>query len=142
MEEEKLSYYQRNKAKCLAQAKEYQQKNKEKYKLYWQEYYQINKERISKQQRDYCAKNREKVNATALRRYHRVHAEAKKQFEERKAALKAVKEAVAEYNRQEKERQEQEQIKTFFSSPPPEPEPEKPQYLMLRQVGNFVVGWD
>lgn len=46
MSEEPLSYYQRNKAKCLAQAKAYQQKHRDEYREYHRTYYQMNRDEL------------------------------------------------------------------------------------------------
>ena len=50
-EEEKLSYYARNRAKCLAQAKAYLEANKDYYKEYHKQYYQLNKTKRNEQRK-------------------------------------------------------------------------------------------
>jgi len=51
MSEEKPTYYQKNREKCLAQAKEYLAKNRDKYKEYHKKYYQENKEKRNEARR-------------------------------------------------------------------------------------------
>ena len=60
-EEEKLTYYQKNKEKCLAQAKEYNLQNKEKQKEYWHTYYLKNKAALIKKRVAYAKKHKQRI---------------------------------------------------------------------------------
>jgi hypothetical protein len=53
MSEEKKTYYERNKEKCLAQAREYQKAHVQEYKDYWKVYYQENKDKLREQRKEY-----------------------------------------------------------------------------------------
>jgi len=61
MTEEKITYYERNKEKCKAQAVAYQEANKEKYKAYFKDYYQKNKERLKAKHKAYVEKNKQTI---------------------------------------------------------------------------------
>ena len=64
MEESKsetLTYYQRNRERCLAKAKEYRTKHKEKYQQYWKTYYEKKKQELMKKRMEYAKKNRDKI---------------------------------------------------------------------------------
>lgn len=49
---EEQTYYQKNKARQLALAKDYRQKHLDYYKTYWQTYYQENKSTLQQKQRE------------------------------------------------------------------------------------------
>ena len=65
---EKPSYYERNKARIIAQQKAYREKKKAEHALRDKERYQRNKERISAWGKEYTKANRPKRNSALARR--------------------------------------------------------------------------
>lgn len=55
------TYYQKNRDRCLTQAKEYLEQHREEYKAYHREYYQKNKHQMNAKRREWQRKNREKT---------------------------------------------------------------------------------
>ena len=69
-EEPKLSYYQRNKEKCLAQATEYRIKHRDKYQEYWRKYYQENKEELAAKRVAYAQKHKDRIYKNNREKYY------------------------------------------------------------------------
>lgn len=78
-EEPKLSYYQRNREKCIAQATEYRLKNKEKYQEYWKKYYQENKAELTAKRVAYARKHKERIYKNNREKYYPKSREKKKE---------------------------------------------------------------
>ena len=79
-EQEKKSYYQRNKEKCLAQANEYRLKHREKYQEYWKKYYQENKAELTAKRVAYARKHKERIYKNNREKYYPKHREKKEKL--------------------------------------------------------------
>lgn len=60
-EQENLSYYARNKEKCLAQATAYRLAHREKYQEYWKTYYQANKQELLEKRKQYAKTHKDRI---------------------------------------------------------------------------------
>ena len=58
---EEQTYYQKNRDRCLTNAKEYLEQHREEYKAYHREYYQKNKHAMNAKRREWQRKHREKT---------------------------------------------------------------------------------
>ena len=94
MSEEK-SYYERNKARQLALAKEYRLKNREKYRAYWKIYYQENKDVLREKHKEYVRKNTTRLNFLHRTKYYPAH-QAKKQDEATPQQIPSIMQRVEE----------------------------------------------
>lgn len=124
MSEEKKTYYERNREKCLAQAREYQKAHAQDYKDYWKVYYQENKDKLREQRRE----------------YRRLHPRPKKERPARKR--KPTGNPIGRPRKPESEKKlripKLKEVKIEPPSPPPEPE-EPPLFIDNRPV---VVSFD
>jgi hypothetical protein len=121
-EEQKLSYYQRNKAKCIAQATEYRLKNKEKYQEYWKKYYQENKAELTAKRVAYARKHKERIYKKNREKYYPKH-QAKKKEE---MSLKEIHKARLELPRPEV-------LEKIVS---------EPAFTFTRTEGDYQIRWD
>lgn len=128
----KLTYYQRNREKCIAQAKAYQAAHKEKYQTYFKQYWEKNKETLTQRSKEYAKTHREQINAAAKARYHK-NKPTPSLLQCRRETVKKVREILAKDNEQ-------------FPLHPPVVEELKEEEvfapLMIRQEGNFTISWD
>ena len=131
----KLTYYQKNKEKCLAQAKAYQAAHKDHYKTYFREYYHKNKSKIVPRQEEYRRTHKEQINKTMREAYRRKHPESFRLQESRKEMIKKVRELI-----------QQAEQETPLHPPLVEEvevkEEEVTKPLIFRQEGNFTISWD
>lgn len=94
-EEQTQSYYQRNRERQLALAKEYRTKNREKYRAYWKIYYQENKDVLREKHKQYVRKNKTRINFLNRTKYYPTH-QAKKQEEPVAPAVPSIMQRVEE----------------------------------------------
>lgn len=78
MSEEQPTYYERNKERLKAQAREYAAKNREKYRSYFKKYYAANKERLNAKHKAYVDANKDKINEKQRTIYYPNHQAKKK----------------------------------------------------------------
>lgn len=132
----KLTYYQKNKEKCLAQAKAYQEANKEKYKTYFHEYWLKNKEKMTERARAYTKAHRAQINARERAAYHRRNPDRGRLQECRREMVKKVRELI---------KQDAQDHPLHPSLSVEAVEVQEDQItgpLMIRQEGSFTVSWD
>ena len=79
MSEENPTYYQLNREKQLALAKQYREDNKEKYKVYWKTYYLAHKTELLEKRKQYARKNKEKIYEKNRTVYYPKHQQKKKE---------------------------------------------------------------
>ena len=82
--QEKLSYYQRNRERCLATAKAYREEHKEYYQSYWKDYFQANKAELNKKRAEYAKKHKERIYKKNRTEYYPRHKEKKEMKQEKK----------------------------------------------------------
>ena len=78
MSEETKTYYERNREKQLAQAKQYRDKNKARYTAYWKTYYLANKTKLLEKRKQYARDNKEKIYEKNRTVYYPKHQQKKK----------------------------------------------------------------
>jgi hypothetical protein len=94
-EDQTQSYYQRNRERQLALAKEYRQKNREKYRAYWKIYYQEKKDILREKHKQYVRKNNTRLNFLNRTKYYPKH-QTKKQDEIRSPTIPTIMQRVEE----------------------------------------------
>lgn len=125
----KLTYYQKNKEKCIAQAKAYQAAHREKYQAYFKQYWAKNKAKITQRTKEYAKKHRAEINARQRDRYQKSKSPSTL-LQSRRETVKKVRELIAKDN------------ETHPLHPPVVEEEEVSAPLMIRQEGTFTISWD
>ena len=138
MSDQKETYYQRNREKCLARANAYREEHKEKYQQYWKTYYEKKKQDILTQRKEYARKNKDKIYERNRTVYYPRHY-AKKKGDRPPKLLKEVKESVKKKNSIEVLEVGKEIIQDVSEL---NPTIILPQWTMIISPGEHVVTWD
>jgi hypothetical protein len=78
------TYYQKNRERQLALAKEYQKNNKEKAKRYWASYYATHKTELLAKRKEYARNNKPKIYENYRKKYYKKNYEKTKQQKQEK----------------------------------------------------------